>query len=330
MQHSSDSNNQHHLVRGPQSTRGRGRVRGRGNRGHPQQGRGRGKGRGRGRGRGQGRGGSTRGRNGSGGGASSVAGDDLQWSETTNTINVERFTENVGPAVPISAHIVDIFRLFFTTSLIDLIVEQTNLYASQLMETAQYEKWTKVTADEIWAYFGYVILMGINRLPALADYWKLDPTYRYRPIADKITRDRFMEITRYFHFVDNSTLPLRTDPGYDKLGKIRPVIDHISRQFLSVYSPHCKASIDEAMVAFKGRSTMKQYLPKKPVKRGFKVWVRADAVSGYVGEFDIYTGKVVGEGEFGLGGNVVKRLTCNITGRNHQLTGSYNSRKYGG
>ena len=172
--------------------------------------------------------------------------------------------------------------------------------------------------------------MGINRLPALADYWKLDPTYRYRPIADKITRDRFMEITRYFHFVDNSTLPLRTDPGYDKLGKIRPVIDHISRQFLSVYSPHCEASIDEAMVAFKGRSTMKQYLPKKPVKRGFKVWVRADAVSGYVSEFDIYTGKVVGEGEFGLGGNGVKRLTCNITGRNHQLTGSYNSRKYGG
>ena len=25
----------------------------------------------------------------------------------------------------------------------------------------------------------------------------------------------------------------------------------------------------------------KQYLPKKPVKRGFKVWVRADGVNGY-------------------------------------------------
>ena len=40
---------------------------------------------------------------------------------------------------------------------------------------------------------------------------------------------------------------------------------------------------------------MKQYLPKKSVKRGFKVWVRADAVSGYVSEFDVYTGKVAGE-----------------------------------
>ena len=55
---------------------------------------------------------------------------------------------------------------------------------------------------------------------------------------------------------------------------------------------------------------MKQYLPKKPVKRGFKVWVRADGVNGYVCEFEVYTGKTDGERELGL----VKRLTRNITG----------------
>ena len=60
--------------------------------------------------------------------------------------------------------------------------------------------------------------MGVNQLPALADYWKLDPTYR--PIANRITRDRFLEISRYLHFVDK-TLPPRTDPTYDKLGKIQ-------------------------------------------------------------------------------------------------------------
>ena len=44
------------------------------------------------------------------------------------------------------------------------------------------------------------------------------------------------------------------------------------------------------------------------------MWVRADAVSGYVSELDVYTGKVAGERELSLGGNVVKRLTRNITG----------------
>ena len=95
--------------------------------------------------------------------------------------------------------------------------------------------------------------------------------------------------------MDNTTLPPRTDPTYDKLGKIRPVLDSVTQQFLTGYNPHCEVSIDEAMIAFKGRSSMKQYVPKKPVKRRFKVWVRVDAVSGYVSELDVYTGKVPGE-----------------------------------
>ena len=32
-------------------------------------------------------------------------------------------------------------------------------------------------------------------------------------------------------------------------------------------------------------------MPKKPVKRGLKVWVRADGVNGHVCDFDVYTGK---------------------------------------
>ena len=34
---------------------------------------------------------------------------------------------------------------------------------------------------------------------------------------------------------------------------------------------------------------MKQYVPLKPVKRGFKVWAMADAVNGYMYDFDVYT-----------------------------------------
>ena len=66
---------------------------------------------------------------------------------------------------------------------------------------------------------------------------------------------------------------------------------------------------------------MKQYLPKKPVKRGFKVWVRADAQTGFFCDFQIYTGKLAdGEGvEHGLGERVVLQLSQNIEGRNHQV-----------
>jgi len=53
---------------------------------------------------------------------------------------------------------------------VTLIVEQTNLYASQVLEGSAYTKWTAVTENDIWAFLGFTILMGINVLPAMSDY----------------------------------------------------------------------------------------------------------------------------------------------------------------
>ena len=44
------------------------------------------------------------------------------------------------------------------------------------------------------------------------------------------------------------------------------------------------------MIKFKGRNSLKQYTPARPIKRGYKCWVRADE-SSCVCEFQIHTGK---------------------------------------
>ena len=49
-------------------------------------------------------------------------------------------------------------------------------------------------------------------------------------------------------------------------------------------------AVDESMVPFKGRSSMEQYMPIKPVKRGYKVWCLAESRNGFVSQFDIYSG----------------------------------------
>ena len=38
---------------------------------------------------------------------------------------------------------------------------------------------------------------------------------------------------------------------------------------------------------------MIQYVPKKPIKRGFKVWVRADSDNGFVCEYQVYCRKEI-------------------------------------
>ena len=56
---------------------------------------------------------------------------------------------------------------------------------------------------------------------------------------------------------------------------------------------------------------MKQYLPKKTVRRGFKVWVLADSTNGYFLDVDVYIGRA-SDGvttECGLGERVVLQLT---------------------
>ena len=237
------------------------------------------------------------------------------WQSSAQVVTLQSFTEEVGPAVSITPSILGTFRLFFTVALMSTVVEQTNLYARQVLGDNGVGNWTDVTESDILAFLGFAILMGINQLPSLADYWKKDPYFHYSPIADRITRDRFLQIWRFLHFVDNSTLLNRSDPEYDRLCRIRPVVDSVLEACKSNYRPHRHQSIDEAMIAFKGRNSMKQYMPKKPTKRGFKVWVRADATNGYVSQFELYTGKQGSNVEVGLGGNVVTRLTRDLVGK---------------
>ena len=102
-----------------------------------------------------------------------------------------------------------------------MIVEQSNLFAATCMGEEKYGLWCKIAEDDLKAYFGFIFLMGIVQLPSIYDYWSKDPFLHYAPIADRISQDRFLEIHKYLHFVDNSTLSAYGTAGYDKLGKIR-------------------------------------------------------------------------------------------------------------
>nr|CAH7713912.1 unnamed protein product [Callosobruchus chinensis] len=81
-------------------------------------------------------------------------------------------------------------------------------------------------------------------------------------------------------------------------------------------------SVDESMILFKGRSSIKQYNPMKPVKRGYKIWCVADQ-KGYVSKFEVYQGKNEElEKEFsscGLGERVVLSLTKMYLGQSRIL-----------
>ena len=238
------------------------------------------------------------------------------WSRNLEPIDVAPFVEEVGPTVQIPGVPVDVFRLLFTDELCRHITQHTNLYAEQVMGT-RFTTWDKVSEEEVRAYFSFQIFMGIVTEPATEDYWRRDELH-FGPIADRISRKRFRDIHCFLHFVDNTTLAPRGHPQYDRLGKVRPVMNMVQKKVKEVYKPHCENAMDEAMIPFDGGSGLKQYMPAKPVKRGIKVWCRADSHNGYMCDFQVYTGRREGA-EGGLGKRVVLDLSQSLEGKHYHL-----------
>ena len=97
-----------------------------------------------------------------------------------------------------------------------MIVTETNRYATECLQSSHDgdgppPTW-ETNAEEIKAFLGFSILMGVNVLPNIYDYWSLQESFHYFPIASCVSRKRFLEIRRYLHFMDNSTLVQRADP----------------------------------------------------------------------------------------------------------------------
>ena len=241
-----------------------------------------------------------------------------KWSNALKPVTINAFTSPVGPTVSIPGSPLDVFQLFFTDDLLRKVVQQRNHYARQVMGDLQYHSWKQVSIHELKAFLGFSVLMGINHLPSIDDYWSKDPRLHYAPIADRIPRWRFREISRYLHFMDNDDLAPCGDPRHDRLGKVRPLIDYLSTKFASLYNPSQEIAVDEAMIKFQGRSSLKQYMPKKPIKRGIKVWVLGDSNNGYFSRFEVYSGKGE-ERVVGLGAHVEKNLTKELKNRNHHV-----------
>ena len=133
-----------------------------------------------------------------------------------------------------------------------------------------------------------------------------------------MSRDRFLEIKANLHLVNNNE-----NPNAEKLFKVHPLITHLRQKFQSIPMDQ-ELCIDEQMVLFKGASSIKQYIPSKPNKWGYKIFVLADK-SGMIHDFISYTGKIEpvmtdGVPDLGVSSNVVLHLAQIIPEhKNHLL-----------
>ena len=211
------------------------------------------------------------------------------------------------PPPPLEEHSpLEFFKMFFDDELISFLADQTNIYSVSKVGTS-----INTNPKEIEQFLGAIIIMGILKLPRYRMYWS--PKTRIPVIADAMGVTRFEKLKRFFHCNDNAKMVPRENPNFDKLFKVRPVLNSVLNKCRKLPQEE-KHSVDEQIIPTKCRSGMRQYLPKKPNKWGIKVWARC-GVSGMVYDFEIYTGKSSTppiSDELGVMGNTVLRLTSGL------------------
>ena len=185
------------------------------------------------------------------------------------------------------------------------VLDETNRYGDQYVQSHQAHLSSHPRARahdfvkrrfalyEMKNFIVLIIVMGIMSFPRISHYWANRWPFNLQDSIRRImSRDRFQLFLKFLHLSDNLQMIPRGCPGFDRLYKIRPLVNHLVTRFKSSYVPGREISIDESMISYKGRLSFLQYMPKKPTKWGVKAWVLADSASGYIWNWDLYTGKL--------------------------------------
>ncbi|XP_068209199.1 piggyBac transposable element-derived protein 4-like [Palaemon carinicauda] len=200
----------------------------------------------------------------------------------------------------------EIFLRLFPKSLFLQIAHYTNERLDILAEKKK-KNIQHTCLSELMVIFGCTLVMSYNRVPAMRMYWSRESSLRNEKISESISRDRFQLGFSKLYF-NNPCKPAESS----KIFYVEDVVRCLKKTFLAARTDSTFQSIDESMTKFKGRSSMKQYLPMKPVKRGIKTWVRSDSNTGYVYDFNIYQGKETQVMEGTLGERVIKMFSETI------------------
>lgn len=248
-----------------------------------------------------------------------------KWSKISNICDFERTGGDdfePGPTTSTTINELESFQIIFTNDIIDDIVRHTNAYVLSIQLQYARERDAKfVTKCEMMAFIGLLILSSVKKVnhTHFLELWTADGTGMdiFRAC---MSYKRFLIILRVIRFDDKFTRDERKQT--DKLAAIRHLLDAFVRNCKSAYCLGEFITIDEMLVAFRGRCCFIQYMPKKPAKYGVKIFILCDSKTYFVGNIEVYCG-LHPEGPY-LKSNATKDLTLrlldHITGSKRTLT----------
>lgn len=221
----------------------------------------------------------------------------------------------------------DCFDLFFNENIMITVclftnekIRYTNMLSSRKNQNDPTFEETTIT--ELKALFGLLFLAGLSHAGRrnTNDLWNKDGTgVEIFPMT--MSRNRFVFLINNLRF--DSLLSRNDRSARDRLAPIREIFEYFVQNCQNIYNSTENLTLDEELIAFRGRCGFRQYIPSKPAKYGIKMYALVDSKTFYTLNLEIYCGKQPENSPYEVSNkpfDVVKRLTSPVSGSSKNIT----------
>jgi hypothetical protein len=139
--------------------------------------------------------------------------------------------------------------------------------------------------EELYIFLGVTILMARNKKLQISEYWSTNDLLCQDIFGKCMSRDRYLLLLRCIHFYNN-TQQIKGD----RLYKIQMVLTEVRKNFKDAMIPFSNLAIDESLLLWKGRLSIKQYIKSKRHRFGIKLYIICDCETDFILNFIMYTG----------------------------------------
>ena len=176
----------------------------------------------------------------------------------------------------------EVFGLFFNDDIIQIIVTWTNVTIGKVASkyAARSSTYAPTVALEVKALLGVLVISGQknDRHISTREMWSLETGCSLYNVA--MSKAQFRFLIRCLKFDDPDTRQSRRVT--DKFAAVREIWDLFIEICVKLNVPRENLTVDEQLLAFRGRCPFCMYIPNKPAKYGIKLVLINDSASKYL------------------------------------------------
>lgn len=215
---------------------------------------------------------------------------------------------------------IEAFSLFLNTSILQKILKYTNQEIS--LQQSHYKlinatvKHTDLT--ELKSLIGLLVMSAAQKDNHLNSEELFDSSFSGSRYISVMSKKRFDFLINCIRFDDKLTRDERR--AVDKFAPIREVFQEFIELCQKYYTPGSYVTVDEQLLAFRGRCPFRMYMPKKPSKYGIKILMLCDVKTKYLVNAIPYLGKTMNMDNQPASIYFVKEISKPIHGSNRNIT----------